>query len=324
MNNGFKILIVSLFISFTITGNAQQEPLFTQYMFNRVYYNPASAGVYSALNTGFFARQQWVGIENDNKAVNPQTYLISADMPIPSINCGTGLIAYYDKLGNETNLNFSLVFDYHMRIFDDHSLSAGVNVDFLQKKINYGEFILPDTLDPAWQFNSKENALFTDFGIGVFYHHRLNHYFGISAKRLLQPAKEVGPAEFQAHTHYYLTAGYNITLNNSRGNELTLTPSTLVKLTSHTTQFDMNLMLMYKYQYWGGLTYRTGGTAAITGGFRFDKYLFGVSYDLIANKLSKGNNAGSFELYVGYRWPLEIKTTEKRKLLNGKYNTRTM
>lgn len=324
MNNGLKIIIVLLFLSFTTNGIAQQEPLFTQYMFNRVYYNPASAGIYSALNTGFFARQQWVGIQNENKAVNPQTYLITADMPVPSINCGAGLIVYYDKLGSETNLNFSLVYDYHMRIFDDHSLSAGINLDFLQKKINYGEFSMSDTLDPVWQFNDKKNALFTDFGIGVFYHHKLNHYLGFSAKRLLQPEKKIGPAEYQIHTHYYMTAGYNISLNKSRGKEITLTPSMLVKLTSHTTQLDVNLMFMYRYQYWGGLTYRTGGTAAIYGGLRFDKYLFGISYDLILNKLSRGNNAGSFELYVGYRWPLKLKPTEKQKLFNGKYNTRTM
>lgn len=324
MNRIIKIFLFTVLFVAASVMHAQQEPLFTQYMFNRLYFNPAFAGQYSAINSSLFARHQWIGVKNDDKAVNPQTYLFSIDMPVPQINCGAGLLVYYDKIGYETNLNASLNYDFHMRVFDDHSLSVGLSLDFLQKNINFEDFVNIDTLDPAYAATGSDKAFYTDFGIGMFFHKNLEYYAGFSVKRFLQPEKEIGAVEYQMITHYYFTGGYSFSLNDQRNQELNLEPSFLLKLTNNTSQLDINLELLYRYQYWAGISYRTGNTFAILAGMRYSNYLFGISYDIIANDMNRAKNAGSVELYIGYRLPVKLIRKGKPNPKEGRYNTRTM
>ncbi|MFC0181043.1 type IX secretion system membrane protein PorP/SprF [Pseudarcicella hirudinis] len=58
-------------------AKAQQEALYSQYMFNMMAVNPAYAGSRDVLSmTGLF-RQQWVGVEGA-----PTTQSFTIDMPL--------------------------------------------------------------------------------------------------------------------------------------------------------------------------------------------------------------------------------------------------
>ena len=71
MRKRFYLGLIILFIGI---GNikAQQEPMFTQYMFNSLSVNPAYAGTTEALNLNTLTRLQWVGLEG-----SPETFSLT-------------------------------------------------------------------------------------------------------------------------------------------------------------------------------------------------------------------------------------------------------
>ena len=56
-------LITLLTLSVFIDGYAQQDPQYTQYMYNMSVINPAYAGSKENLSLGLLYRKQWVNIE---------------------------------------------------------------------------------------------------------------------------------------------------------------------------------------------------------------------------------------------------------------------
>ncbi len=48
---------------------AQQDALFSQYMFNKLVINPAYTGTRDALSIALVGRQQWVGMDGAPKTV---------------------------------------------------------------------------------------------------------------------------------------------------------------------------------------------------------------------------------------------------------------
>ena len=88
--------------------HAQQDPQYTQYMYNMNVVNPAYAGSKESLSITALYRNQWSGIDD-----NPVTFTFAAHTPI-SEKIGLGLSAIRDELGpvKETNVfaDFSYTF----------------------------------------------------------------------------------------------------------------------------------------------------------------------------------------------------------------------
>ena len=60
---GCVLWIVLVLLFATSNVKAQQEPSYTQYMFNTQTINPAYAGTWNALGFMVLAREQWTGID---------------------------------------------------------------------------------------------------------------------------------------------------------------------------------------------------------------------------------------------------------------------
>ena len=80
-----------------ITGFAQQDAQFTQYMYNTININPAYAGSRGALSIFGLYRTQWVGLDGA-----PKTSAISVNSPIDNSNLGDGVSLVNDGIG-QTN-----------------------------------------------------------------------------------------------------------------------------------------------------------------------------------------------------------------------------
>ena len=87
---------------------AQQDPQFTQYMFDRLSVNSGVAGTNGNICVSALLRQQWTGFDGA-----PKTGLINVHGPINSINSGIGLSVYFDKLGQENSTIARLHYAYH-------------------------------------------------------------------------------------------------------------------------------------------------------------------------------------------------------------------
>ena len=92
-------LIILLLVGLAAT--AQQDPQYTQYMYNMSVINPAYSSVNKA-KVGALYRAQWVGIDGA-----PTTATVFGHLPM-SDNVELGLNLVHDEIGDvvqETNLN---------------------------------------------------------------------------------------------------------------------------------------------------------------------------------------------------------------------------
>lgn len=79
------ILTAALCAGLAGVVHAQQDPQFTQYMFDRLSVNPAVAGTTGNMCVTALLRQQWSGFDGA-----PKTGLFNFQMPISKISSGVG------------------------------------------------------------------------------------------------------------------------------------------------------------------------------------------------------------------------------------------
>ena len=63
-------LLLLFFVCFVVlTASSQQDPQFSQNMFNKLANNPGYAGSHGAINAQILHRSQWIGFGEDGGAV---------------------------------------------------------------------------------------------------------------------------------------------------------------------------------------------------------------------------------------------------------------
>jgi type IX secretion system PorP/SprF family membrane protein len=302
-------------------SEAQQVPLYSQYMMNGFLLNPAVAGSegYTAIN--LTAREQWLGLKDAPKthAISGQTRLLKNSYiskksairrrpPLGSRSGKVGLGAYIfnDKNGpiDRTGVQFS--YAYHIRMrksqlsFGISAIAYQFTVDATKIKFQYE--------DEFWQ-NAQKSIFIPDANIGVYYTDP-KLYAGLSVSQMFQSALRLGErgyAEYKMKRYYYLTGGYDFPINDY----FTIEPSVLLKTTgSFVWQADFNTKFIFNEEYWAGFSYRTGGALIFMGGVRVDKFFFGYAFDYTLSSIMK-HSFGSHEFMVAlkfgdnarrYRW----------------------
>ena len=101
---------------------AQQDKMFSQYMFNMMALNPAYAGSRDVLSMTAMYRSQWIGLEGA-----PQTAAFTADMPLNRERIGVGLQLYNDRIGKQTETGAYVSYAFRFRVGDRSTLSLGLN-----------------------------------------------------------------------------------------------------------------------------------------------------------------------------------------------------
>jgi type IX secretion system PorP/SprF family membrane protein len=309
MNRIFAVLTVS-FLLIEGVSFAQQDPQLTQFMNNRLIYNPGYAGTSEAICANILYRQQWVNFPGA-----PKTGLLSFDMPLGILPIGIGLNVMSDQIGFDKSLFARLAVSYKKTNFmrTPGTLGVGIDVGILQKSFD-AKWITPDGSGvydgsiPAYTSgtvsiaNPNLNKLSYDLGFGVYYSIANKMYVGLSSTHLTaQDLKSSEKIKFSVARHYYLIGGYTFNLNSPVHS---ITPNIKVKSDASSTQLDVNVTYSYNRVFWVGLTYRLQDAIAPMLGYKFTKGKFnglkaGYSYDLTLSKI-KGYSAGSHEITLGY------------------------
>lgn len=297
---------------------SQQQTQFTQYMFNKTEFNPATTGSSKAICAYGAARFQWMGLKDDSsQVINPRSYLFNIEMPIYSIRSGIGVSVNYGQLGYENNFDIKLNYAYHQPINENHVISIGLSFELLNKTIDYSQFFVFDNGDPLLNNNGKESGKFTDFGLGVYYQFKDKFYTGLSVSQLTGSSSKIGEVTYDLVPHYYFMAGYNFTLKEDRKSSFVLTTGFLAKTTFAITQIELHALLRYNDRYWGGLMYRKNDAIGIIAGMNFDDFSFGLSYDITTSTMAQTGSKGSPEFFIKYCHPISPKIKKK-----GYYNPR--
>ena len=100
--------------------SAQQDPHYTQYMYNMSVMNPAYAGSKDNLSLGLLHREQWIELEDA-----PVTSTFFGHSPVGK-NVGLGLSAISDKIGPVEESNVYGDFSYTVNMGGQSKLAFGL------------------------------------------------------------------------------------------------------------------------------------------------------------------------------------------------------
>lgn len=299
------IIAVGLVVS-ALISEAQQDPLYTQYMFNLNTVNAGSIGRGEYLSFMTVNRFQWVGFEGA-----PQTYSLTADMPLTRYNSGVGLSYYYDKIGPTRSNNFYIDYAYHIQIPYGIKLGMGLKAGFKVFGANLAQLGMEGVNDDVFASDIRGDIM-PNFGLGVFAY-RKDFYFGVSSPKMVNHKYEGSDdASGSEERHYFLIGGYVYRVNR----EFTLKPSINAKFVKGSVpSFDLTANVLFREMIWGGLSYRTGDALSILTSVQIDHRLrVGYAYDITLSKMRKASS-GSHELMIYY----ELNKTEGRPKITRTY-----
>lgn len=288
-----RTIYLTLLISWSLISNAQQLPLYSQYMMNPFLLNPAIAGSVDYFPVRLTARQQWVGI-NDA----PSTQALSAHYLFEFQKLGVGGYLFNDKFGPASRLGLQACASYHLYIESINSkLGFGLALKAFQFKFDESKLHAIDDADPSISYKTITKLVpDADFGI---YLYNDKYFVGLSATQLIEFNIDLGDSNMidknSIIRHYYAMAGYRYSVNE----DLILEPSFLVKGTLQTPwQIDINLKGFYKNMYWLGFSYRTSKDLVAMLGVKFSKYYIGYAFDYTFTNI-KRYTSGSHEILLG-------------------------
>src|SRR5690606_17181900 len=118
---------------------AQQEPQFTQYMYNPISVNPAYAGARDALSVFGHYRTQWVGVEGA-----PHTINFSAHTPLYHSRVGCGVSFQHAALGAMDENPLAVDLSYTIDVSRDFRLAFGLKGSANLLNVDYNKLIIAD------------------------------------------------------------------------------------------------------------------------------------------------------------------------------------
>lgn len=250
-----KLFLVALItIGFLVETNAQQDPHYTQYMYNMSVMNPAYAGSKENLSLGLLYRKQWVEIEDA-----PTTGTFFAHTPVGK-NVGAGLSFITDKIGPVEENNVYGDFSYTLNLGAEHKLAFGLKAGLTFHNVglysDIGNGHVPDADDPA--FSEDFSNTYFNIGSGVFFYSN-KYYVGFSVPNMLK-SKHLDLTvsgdeyEFGSETaHYFLTGGYVFDLSQ----KVKFKPFFMLKSAfSAPTSLDVSANFLFNDKFEIGGTYR--------------------------------------------------------------------
>jgi type IX secretion system PorP/SprF family membrane protein len=276
---------------------AQQDPQFSQNMFNRLYVNPAYAGSSEAICASGIFRSQWVNYDGA-----PKTGVFNIDAPLANDKIGVGLSFSNDQLGFEKTNWVKLAGAYRFDV-GSGKLAIGVDFDYLQHEID-GDFRAPSTVDdPAIPANGVNGGVF-DMGAGIYYNSE-KVYAGISSTHLMESAVELDKFSKEFKRHYYGMFGMNFEVSPM----VVLRPMIFVKNVTDNTTFDVNLNAHFNERFWLGASYRNEDAIVVLAGVNItEKLRLGYSYDITTSDV-KDYSSGTHEFMLGYCFNVKKKIT---------------
>ncbi len=282
-----KTLSIIAVLLLVFQMHAQQDPQYTQYMYNMNVINPAYAGSKEGLSFGLLFRTQWSGIDGA-----PDTGTFFGHSPLGN-NMGIGLSFISDQIGpvNETNVYADV--SYTLRFGGEHRLAFGVKAGATFHDIGLSGIDLIDQGDPFFQDISKTTP---NFGTGLFYYTD-TYYLSLSVPNLLSSVHlDADGFKIGSETqHYFLSGGYVFDLANN----VELKPSFMIKSAFDApTSFDINLNARFNKKFEIGASYRLGDSFSGLINFAVSPAIrIGYAYDAISSDI-KAYAPASHELML--------------------------
>ncbi len=271
-------------------AEAQQDPQYTQYMYNMNVINPAYAGLKEGLAINLLYRNQWSSLDG-----SPETFTVAAHSPIGE-KTGLGLSIIRDELGPVRETNAYADFSYTIPVSSTFQLALGLKAGATFHDIGLTGLELQDEGDPF--FSQNVNRTNPNIGTGAFLYSD-NFYVGVSVPNLLNSVHlDENGVRFGSETnHYFVTSGYVFEPTD----KLKLKPSVMVKSAFDApVSFDVNMNALFLEKFELGVSYRLDDSFSGIVGFQATPdFRIGYAYDAVTSEINNVAPA-SHEIVLTY------------------------
>lgn len=324
-----RCIVKAVVLSFIFgAANAQQVPMYSQYIMNGFLVNPSFAGRDGYTTVNLTVREQWVGM-----AGSPSTYAVSFQTrmlkdsyiskstsvrkklikPTKGGKVGLGGYIFNDNNGIMHRTGAQAAYAYHIGMGQTggypNDLAFGLSVSAYQFTINTDNLIY-DHDDPY--LNSYDRSVFiTDFNFGASFT-TSKYYAGFAMTNLLRGSLIFADTSANRRTelgNFFLTGGIKFPLTS----DWTLEPSAFIKSSDmlfKSIQMDLTARVFFKEDYWVGLSWRTNDALILLTGLKYDRFYFAYAFDFTLTDIRK-QSFGTHELTLAvkfgesarrYRW----------------------
>lgn len=287
-----RSLMTAVALTVAMAGLGQQDPLFSQYMFNTLAFNPAYAGSADVFTMMALSRHQWVGFDG---APSTQTFL--AHSPLKAANMALGFTAITDRAGPMRQTGAQVDYAYRIRTGEDSRLAFGLKGGFNLMQADIASLSTVE-VDPSNV--NIQGQLLPNFGFGLFWHAQ-RYYAGFSVPKLLENQIDVGggtPLITASEVrHWYLMGGYVFDIDL----DIKFKPSFLLRrVEGAPLSLDLNANFLLRERIWFGGMYRVGNSFGLLAQYQVnDQFRVGYAFDLTTTRIG-AYNAGTHEIMLNY------------------------
>jgi type IX secretion system PorP/SprF family membrane protein len=298
--SSFKIivLIITVLFSFHLESRAQYDAMFTQYMHNEMFINPAYTGSKEALNVTLLDRQQWLGFPG-----RPITRTLTVNGPVFQNKMGLGISFMNDQIGVLNRNLLYLSYAYRIKTGRKGTLAFGLMGGIHFQKVSLSQVNTIEPGDPA--FMTDINNLATpNVGFGMYYYTG-KFYAGISIPRMIDDGLVMsGSGNVLKHLvvrpekfHYYMTVGRIFRTSP----DLLIKPQLMIKAVNNApVELDLNVSALFFEKFWLGVSYRSLADVSAIAGIQLNpQFLISYAYDYQLTEI-QSFSSGSHELVLSY------------------------
>lgn len=276
-----------------LSARAQQQAMFTQYMFNQSILNPAYAASQDNVNAMLLARSQWV-----NFAGAPRTQTFSLHGPLTEKKFTVGLSFLNDKISVTSSTEAYADFAYQFQLVPDVYLALGLKAGFDFYQADLTKLKTISNNDPRFS-EDVNNSFLPNFGFGGFLYSN-DYYFGVSVPKLSRNKINMNSVVnnntlSQEELHYYIIGGYVFELDK----DIKFKPSFFAKMVKGSPlSLDVNASFLLKEKLWLGATYRfKEGFCANVELKVTNNLMLGYAFDFTTSDLLP-YNYGTHEVFI--------------------------
>lgn len=298
-------LIALLFIALGV--QAQQDPMYTQYMNNPLLVNPAFAGANEVGTLSGVFRKQWVGIEGA-----PTTSSITYNTPVEDKNYALGSNLLYDEIGPVQQVGLYIDYAYRIDFEEKGKLSFGLKGGMNSYHFSAQTLRMLDPSDEAIMAIDESHFL-PNFGVGVFYYNE-KVFAGISVPKLIRNNMDsndrVTSVDYlnREEWHWFISGGYVVEMTK----DIDFRPSITARYAvGAPLSLEGTALLILQDKVWVGVMFRFGDAVGGIAKWQVsDKFNVGYSYDYNYSAL-RHVNKGSHEIFMSYYFLKEGKFANK-------------
>ncbi|WP_343706098.1 type IX secretion system membrane protein PorP/SprF [Flavobacterium sp.] len=285
--------VFAIITLFSVYGAfAQQDPQYTQYMYNTMTVNSAYAGSLGHLTVTGLLRTQWVGIEGA-----PDTQSFSLDTPLGK-NVGLGISIVNEEIGPTEEQYLDANFSYTIKSGETHKLSFGLKGGGRVINIDWSK---GSHKDPDSQFRENiTNKFLPVVGAGLYWHGERD-YIGLSVPNFMTRERytydDISDDLVNQRIHVYLIGGIVFDLSA----HTKFKPAVFVKYVAGAPMIaDFSANFMFNNAITLGASYRTSDSVSGLVGIQITPMIMaGYAYDYTTTAL-QNYNSGTHEIMLRF------------------------